>query len=201
MIMATRTLHVGYAVACLVPMGRLEEALSEFRRALELDPESYLANVGEAYALLSAGRYQEAIGRYQKAAEINPTHGDTQWDLGMAYALAGQKEPAIRQFRLGGQIHAGTDWDLGATEYALLGDFETAKKKLNEWLARTEPKPRYMFLAYCYGVLGDADGAAAALEKAYAARDPQIIWIKIDPRLGKVRGNPRIEAIIHKVGL
>ena len=58
-----------------------------------------------------------------------------------------------------------------------------------------------MFVAYCYGVLGDAAEASVWLEKAYAARDPQIVWLKIDPRFAKVRGDARIAALIAKIGL
>jgi tetratricopeptide (TPR) repeat protein len=47
--------HVALAVAALVPTGRLTEASAEFARALELDPQSYLANVGAAFAFLAQG--------------------------------------------------------------------------------------------------------------------------------------------------
>jgi TolB-like protein len=191
--------HVALAVAALVPTGRLTEASAEFARALELDPQSYLANVGAAFAFLAQGRYPEAITQYQKAVEINPTHADTQWDLGMAYAFAGRKEEAMRQFHLGGQIRARGAWQPGAMEYALLGDVAAARRAIAAWRDFTTQRPIY--IAYCYGALGDATPTSAWLEKAYAARDPQIIWLKIDPRFAKVRGDARIAALIARLGL
>ena len=191
--------HVALAIAVLVPTGRLAEASAEFARGLELDPQSYLANVGAAFAFLAQSRYPEAIAQYQRAAEINPSHADTQWDLGMAYAFAGRKEEAMRQFHLAGQIRAGSAWKPGAIEYALIGDLPAARRVIAGWSGFANQRP--MFVAYCYGALGDAAETSAWLEKAYAARDPQIIWVKIDPRFAKVRGDARIAALIASLGL
>ena len=191
--------HVALAVAVLVPTGRLSEASAEFAKGLESDPQSYLANVGAAYAFLAQGRDAEAIARYQRAIEINPSHADTEWDLGMAYAFAGRKEEAVRQFGLGGQIRSGNGWKPGPIEYALLGDVPGARTAIAKW--GEFPNQRPIFVAYCYGVLGDAAQASAWLEKAYAARDPQIVWVKIDRRLEKVRRDARIAALIARMGL
>ena len=191
--------HVALAAAALVPTGRLTEASAEFARGLELDPRSYLANVGAAFAFLAQARYGEAIVQYQRAAETNPSHADTQWDLGMAYAFAGRKEEAARQFRLGGQIRSGGAWKPGPMEYALLGDPAASRRALAGWRGFTTQRP--IFIAYCYGVLGDAAETSAWLEKAYAMRDPQIVWIKIDPRFAKVRGDARIASLIARLGL
>ena len=190
--------RMALAVACLVPTGRLEEAWKEFSRALESDPQSYLVNAGAAYVLLSMGRYPEAIAQYRRAADVNPSLGDIQWDLGMAYALAGRKEDALRQFRLGGQIHEGGPWQPWITEYALLGDIEAARRRA---ASSDLTKPRPIFVAYAFGAMGDGARAAEWLEKAYAAHDPQVIWIKIDPRFAKVRAVPRVQEIIRKIGL
>lgn len=191
--------HVALAIGCLLPTGRVEEAVKELRRALELDPQSYLASVGTGYALLAAGRGGEAIPEYRRAVDINPTHVDTQWDLGMAYAFAGEKQAAEKQLRLVGQIRSGDAWQPGAMEYALLGDIAAAGKRIAQ--AGEFKGERPMFVAYVFGTLGDAEGASAWLEKAWAERDPQLIWVKVDPRFAKVRQDPRIAAVIRRMGL
>jgi hypothetical protein len=117
----------------------------------------------------------------------------------MAYAYAGRKEDAMRQFRLGGKIRSGSDWTPGPIEYALLGDATGARRAIANWHNFAAQRP--IFVAYCYGVLGDAAQTSAWLEKAYAMRDPQIVWIKIDPRLAKVRGDSRIAGLIARLGL
>ena len=104
----------------------------------------------------------------------------------------------MKQFRLAGQIREGGARDLGSTEYALLGDHVEARKRIaaSPDFARQRP----IFIAYCYGILGDTAQAAAWLEKAFQARDPQIIWLKVDPRFAKVRSDPRIAELIRKLG-
>ena len=154
---------------------------------------------GRRFASLAQGRYPEAIAQYQRAAAINPSHADTQWDLGMAYAFAGRKEEAMRQFRLGGQIRSGGDWIPGPIEYALLGDAAGARGQIAMWRHFDHPAAHLRSV-----LLRRARGCRAGsgwLEKAYAARDPQIVWVKIDPRFAKVRGDARIAALIAKIGL
>ncbi|MBZ5585875.1 MAG: tetratricopeptide repeat protein, partial [Acidobacteriia bacterium] len=191
--------HVGLAVGALVPTGRLAEASAELARAQELDPQSYLATVGGAFAFLADGRYDDAIAQYRRATELNPSHADTQWDLGMAYAFAGQKEAAAKQFQLAGRIQSGGSWQPGPMEAAMLGDAAEAHRRIAAWPEFKKHRP--IFVAYCYGMLGEAGEAAAWLEKAVEARDPQAAWIKIDPRLRTVRGDAKIAALIRKVGL
>ena len=105
----------------------------------------------------------------------------------------------MRQFHLGGHIRSGGDWKPGPMEYALLGDVVAARSAIANWPDFTTQRP--MFIAYCYGVLGDAPQTSAWLEKAFAARDPQIVWIKIDPRFAKVRSDARIASLIARLGL
>jgi tetratricopeptide (TPR) repeat protein len=152
-----------------------------------------------SFVLLVQGRLEEAIESYRRSAELNPSHGDIQWDLGMALAYAGQKEAALRQFRLGGNIHTGGDWGPGVAEYALLGEPEKAREIIERWPGFHHQRP--IFISYAYGLLGDADQAALWLERAYEERDPQLIWAKVDPRLAKVREDPRIQSVIRKIGL
>jgi serine/threonine-protein kinase len=191
--------RVALAIAYLVPTGRLEDAIRELRRALEFDPQSYLASIGLSYSLLAHGSYSEAVSEYRRAVEINPSHTDAQWDLGMALALAGEKDAALKQFRMAGQVREGSSWMPGAIEFALLADPVSARKRLTDHDHSETQRP--MFVAYCFGALGDAGEAAAWLEKAWAERDPQLIWLKVDPRFAKVRTDPRVAAMIHRLGL
>jgi superkiller protein 3 len=62
-------LGVSYALS-----GMPEEALSSFKKAVELQPYSVEAqtNLGNAYA--SMGKFEEAIASYKKAIEIDPNY-------------------------------------------------------------------------------------------------------------------------------
>jgi TolB-like protein/Flp pilus assembly protein TadD len=191
--------RVAYIWGLLLPRGRTTEAAAQADEAVALDPNSSLAHQVRSFVLLIQGRLPEAIESYRRATELNPSHGDLQWDLGMALAYAGRKEAALRQFQLGGNIQSGGDWSPGVTEYALLGEPGKARAIIDRWPGFHEQRP--IFIAHAYGLLGDTDQAARWLERAYDERDPQVIWAKVDPRLAKVRSDPRIQSVIRKIGL
>lgn len=191
--------HVAYAWGTLLPQGRLPEVFLHVDRAIELDPESSLAHQLRSFALLIDGRIDEAIESYRRQVELNPSHADNQWDLGMALAVAGRYEEATRQFGLGGKIREGASWEPGATELLLIGEPEKARAIIENWDGFHDQRP--LFVSYAYGLLGDADKAAFWLQRAYEERDPQVVWAKVDPRLDSVRDDPRIQAIIRKIGL
>lgn len=191
--------HVAYVWGVLLPRARLAEAQAHVDRAVELDPESSLAQKLRSFVLLVEGRWSDAVASYRRAAQLDPAHGDVQWDLGMALAYAGQKDEAMRQFKIGGSIHNAGTWDPGATEWALLGEPAKAREAIARWPGFTTQRP--LFIAYAYGLLGDRDEAARWLQRAYEERDPQLMWVRVDPRLAKVRQDPRIQAVIRGVGL
>jgi TolB-like protein/tetratricopeptide (TPR) repeat protein len=183
----------------LLPRGLTKEAARNADEAVVLDPFSSLAQQLRSFVLLVEGRADDAVASYRRTVELNPSNGDMQWDLGMALAYAGQKEAAMRQFRVGGNVHTGGDWQPGPTEYALLGEPEKARSAIARWPRFHEQ--RHIFVAYAYALLGDAENAAVWLDRAREERDPQVVWAKVDPRLAKVRQDPRIQAVIRKIGL
>jgi serine/threonine-protein kinase len=49
--------------------------------------------------------------------------------------------------------------------------------------------------------LGDNQAALTSLEAAYANRAGGVRWLKIEPMFAALRGEPRFEALVRKVGL
>jgi TolB-like protein/Tfp pilus assembly protein PilF len=76
------TAHHWYSVL-LTKLGRLEEALSEANRALELDPLSSAIgqNVGDVYTFM--GRNSEAIEQYRKTIAVEPSFAPVHFALGV----------------------------------------------------------------------------------------------------------------------
>jgi hypothetical protein len=73
----------------------------------------------------------------------------------------------------------------------MLGDLD----KLSQ---RGEPVGYYR--AVLYLSLNNKDEALRALEQGYEERDGSNIgWIKVDPLLDSLHGNPRFEALVQKV--
>lgn len=56
-------------------------------------------------------------------------------------------------------------------------------------------------LATIYVGLGDKEGAIASLERAHAAHDLQLQFLKVDPHMDSLRSDPRFAELMRKVGL
>ena len=66
--------------------------------------------------------------------------------------------------------------------------------------ARTASCRRY-HLAALHAALGDTDAAFAQLERAYAAGDPWLDAVGVDPRFACLRGDDRLHAIRARLRL
>jgi len=55
-------------------MGRHEEALADFNRAIELDPENGWAIVSRGETYRSMGRHEEALADFNRAIELDPEY-------------------------------------------------------------------------------------------------------------------------------
>jgi tetratricopeptide (TPR) repeat protein len=79
--------------------GMLDEAISEYKKALAINPNYYKAhnNLGVAYA--RKGRLDEAISEYKKTLAIKPSFVEAYNNLGVAYARKGRLDEAISEYK------------------------------------------------------------------------------------------------------
>lgn len=98
---------------CLSMVGRPEEALDAFARAVEVNPEYVEAHVNRAITLNDLGRTDEAAVSFQRAAEADEAKGgggrfgsaaaarlaNLHQDLGDLYAEAGGVDEAMAEYR------------------------------------------------------------------------------------------------------
>ena len=48
--------------------------------------------------------------------------------------------------------------------------------------------------------VGDLDGTFAWLDKMYEERPPWLIWMNVQPRYDGLRGDPRFQQLLRKIG-
>ncbi len=82
----------------LVTDQRLGDALTEFRRAVELDPDYAEARMELALRLLAGANYDEALQQLQAVSKLTPKLVEVQLALGDAYRSKGQWENAKAAF-------------------------------------------------------------------------------------------------------
>jgi tetratricopeptide (TPR) repeat protein len=93
------TAHHAYAMVCLLPLGRLDDALSAIKRAQQLDPVSLFINASAGMVLSYLGRYDEAIEQFEKVLDLEPNYFITHWGLGYAYEGKGYYKEAIDAYQ------------------------------------------------------------------------------------------------------
>jgi serine/threonine-protein kinase len=80
-------------------IGRYEEAVKDFHRALNSDPTNAAAYRGLAKAYEARDMFNEAEATYKRAIELKPDYWAGYNDLGVFYFRLGRYEDAITQFR------------------------------------------------------------------------------------------------------
>jgi TolB-like protein/Tfp pilus assembly protein PilF len=196
------TAHHWYGNGPLTALGRFDEAIAEAKRAIELDPLSPIINADLGQNLYCARRYDEAIAQVRKTLEIDPTFYYAHYILGMALQLKGDVPAAIAEYTKAQQLSDDLRIRvLLAAAKAQSGDKDAAK----QMLAELEELDRHLYVrsywrALLYLSLGERDEAIRWLEKGIADHEGlEIAWIKVDPMLDPLRGDPRFEVLVQKV--
>jgi len=105
-------------------------ALAAFRKAVELNPESYSANKETGEALGLAKQFAEARPFYEKAIALSP---DAQYNLGVCLVNVGESEAALPRFRKAVEIKP--DY---AEAYYQMGTILVGQNKVAEACASLE---------------------------------------------------------------
>jgi tetratricopeptide (TPR) repeat protein len=93
--------HVNFGNV-LAQLGRVERAETEYRRALEIDPEVTHALYGLAQLALARGEPEAARVHLEQAAGIAPWHGQVHTLLAQTYQRLGRPEDAERELKAAG---------------------------------------------------------------------------------------------------
>ena len=83
----------------LVKTGRVDEAITQFQRSLEMKGDYAEAHQYLGLAFQQKGRMDEAIAHYQRALQLNPDYTDAHINLGNALLQTGRVDEAIPHFQ------------------------------------------------------------------------------------------------------
>lgn len=157
---------LGFAKARL---GRSEEALADYRKALALDPDCASAHINLAVLSVQSGDFAAAESHYRKALAGRPT-AQTYNGLGYALAQQGRSGEAIAEYRRAIDVDPRFTPAYNNLAEALTGEGKLAEAAEAYRLSlAAHPNPAvYTALGGLLRQLGRADEAAAMLAQAQA---------------------------------
>jgi eukaryotic-like serine/threonine-protein kinase len=189
----------------LAPLGRVDEALAQAKRAVEISPFFPLSSftVGSIFVFNRQG--QAAVEQLRTAKALAPTFWFNPCFLGRAYEQTGQLPEAIAEFRLAQRLDPDNTeiWSGLGHAYAAAGKRAEAQKILEHF--REMSAQRYVApysVAIVYAGLGDKNAAIAWLEKAFQERSYYIpAYLVTDSRLDTLHADPRFADLRKRAGL
>jgi adenylate cyclase len=189
----------------LMGQGRIEESLTQSKRALELSPFDILFNVHLAWHYLYARQYDQALDQIQKTVEMDENFAQCYPWLGLILEQQGRYAEAIAAFQKAISLFPGgssiAEAELAHT-YAVSGNREAAQKIIAELqeLAKSKYVSSYQ-IAAIYAGLGDKDQAFVWLEKAYEERSDGLVNLRAEQRFDSLRSDPRFKDLARRLGL
>ncbi|MGQ9609365.1 MAG: fused MFS/spermidine synthase [bacterium] len=156
--------------------GQLDKAINEFKKAIEINPNSMLARSSLAYIYESQGRFAEAIEEMKEVARIKPDLPQVYVSLGLLYDRQSMYDNAISEFKKALQLEPNSALaliNLGIV-YRKKGMIDEAINHFNK-VTNTQSDP-----AIIHGILGDLYREKGDLTKAEAELKKAM---QLDPRI------------------
>jgi serine/threonine-protein kinase len=181
------TAHHWYAMSCLAPMGRLDEALDQMRQAQSLDPVSPIIARDLTMIHFYRREFDAALEQCDHTIELNPHFSAGYWTLGLVQEQRGDFEESAAAFQRAVQLSGQKEMAAGIL------------KKL-----RGLSRSRYVSpceFALIYLALGQVDQGFKWMSKACQDRCFELTAINVDPRFDLLKGDRRFVQIAGNVGV
>jgi TolB-like protein/DNA-binding winged helix-turn-helix (wHTH) protein len=203
----------------------------EYRRTLDLNPNSAEGHCHYADFLTSMGRFEEGLTEQQIQLQLNPdlqcavfsplipleshiqrerryieTHHalpEDYWDLGLLLWKAGRDKEAVDVWQEWMRKKGYLEAAQAIGRGYATGGYAGA---MREWAKARESVANKRYVARCvmvyiYGVVGDNDRAFVWLEKAYAEHESSLQSLKVFWAWDPIRSDPRFAEMVRRVGL
>ena len=191
------TAHQWYA-ELLTIVGRPREALTQAQTGRILDPTSAVIAHAEAHTLRALGRYDEALAAYERVLERDPRF--TYAGSGMVYSAVGKGDIALALrllTRFGDTLPVIRIWVRAMVDSTLRPE---ARRLAAKDSAPVLAMPGYRRAPF-YAGLGLDDQAMTVLEAEADQRGIAPLGIKSTQFYDRLRRNPRMVALVAKMGL
>jgi tetratricopeptide (TPR) repeat protein len=200
--------HYFYGFVYFLPMGRLDEAISELKKALELDPTALIINVNLARIYFIARQYDLAEEQFRRTAELDPNFVPLLARRMDMYEQKGNYEKAMEILR---RIPKGSPQDpylsperFEAMRHAFAKEGAKGFWRMKLEFYKQDVKERYIApanIAVAYAHVGDMESAFKWLEKAVSEKDEETTWMNASPSFDLFRSDPGWKELVRRVGV
>ena len=179
-------------------MGRFDDSITHYKKAIELDPMYYRTYNQLSGAYLRIDQLDKAEESVRQAIFLSPTVPAGHSNLSYIHLLRGQNEQALAE----AELETEAVWKKFTMVSVLhaLGRFDNADKSLQEYIDDNREFWAYQ-VADLYAFRGEIDKAFEWFEIARQQRDPGFSWLLSDPMLYELYDDPRWEPLVESVGL
>jgi tetratricopeptide (TPR) repeat protein len=150
---------------------RYDEAIEQFRKTLDLDPNHCYAYYGLGRTYLEKGMGREALLTLEKGNSLAFAGRRPDGKLGYAYGALNQRAKALK---IADQLRI---------------------------LQRQGDPDAAFDLAHVYAGLGDKDRALEFLQRAYEEHYPSMEVLKVEPHFDSLRSDPRFQDLLRRMNL
>ena len=202
--------HFFYSNSYLSPAGRHEEAITEMKKAIELDPLSTRIQSFAGRMYIWARRYNDALAQFERVNQLDPNFSLNHERMAQLYALIGKYDEAIAEdgkarmlvHENPNSVQAKMDrlrrtW----AEHGARGYWQTELELAHDEQNPPEAYDTPLGLAMIYSHLGDKEKAFSNLEAAYAERDEELTNLAIEPQFDFLRSDSRFKDLVARVGI
>jgi TolB-like protein/DNA-binding winged helix-turn-helix (wHTH) protein len=195
------TAHQWYA-ECLSFQGRFPEALEESERARQLDPLSLIIATDHAVILYFARQYDRAIEQFRAVLAMEPNFGRAHMVV-YVYVEKGMCPEALAETSRWRNADDSPRWEMKAYVYGRCGKQQQAERAFAQWKRGSADAPAVgpFVLLHAYIATGRKEEALALIEKSYREHSNLVTTLKVEPALDPLRGAPRFQELLRRVGL
>jgi tetratricopeptide (TPR) repeat protein len=187
----------------LATQARFPEGLAELRAADALDPLNPVLSV--ARALYMAHQYDDSIQECGRMLRLHPDLHLAHLIMGGDWEQKGDFHKALEEFDRYFTAVRHKSYlppNFYAYTYARMGQKNKARKMLPqmEHIPIGDGTPSAYDIALAYTGLEERDKALEWLTRALD-NNGNVWWLKVEPRLDPLRGDPRFQELLKKINL
>jgi tetratricopeptide (TPR) repeat protein len=170
--------------------------------ARRLEPLSPVINVGVGWCLYYGRQYDKAIEQYRAVLEMDPNFAFAHQTMGMAYQQKGMYTEAIEHFKLAASLSGNSPSAVSAlaSVYGAAGRVREARLELArlQEMSRTRYVPAF-YIATIHYALGEMPATFEWGWKALGEHSDYLLYLRLEPRAGKLAGNPEFLKILSRL--